>query len=138
MNADSTSHPPSHSFTTSPTGPVCLNALHFWEFRRLFYNLALAGAAIAWLAFTWPHFRQALALQPMLQISVLALIANACYCLAYLVDIPMQCSSLRAAWLHYRWVLWLVGTLFALLLANYWIADEIFPDFRCGRRPSWS
>ncbi len=25
-------------------------------------------------------------------------------------------------------ILWLLGILFALLIANYWIADEIYPD----------
>jgi hypothetical protein len=28
-----------------------------------------------------------------------------------------------------RWGLWILGTLFAFVLANYWIADEIYPDF---------
>jgi len=46
-----------------------------------------------------------------------------------MIDIPMQHSTLSTAWKRYRWILWLVGTLFALLLANYWIADEIYPDF---------
>ena len=30
----------------------------------------------------------------------------------------------RSRW---RWALWLGGALFAVLLANYWIADEIYP-----------
>jgi hypothetical protein len=41
----------------------------------------------------------------------------------------MQLSTLAATWKRHRGILWLVGTLFALLLANYWIADEIYPDF---------
>ncbi|MHB8503327.1 MAG: hypothetical protein ACYDHE_20585, partial [Candidatus Acidiferrales bacterium] len=74
-----------------------------------------------------PHFRPALTLTSLLLLAVLALIANACYCAAYLVDIPFQHSSLRSIWKRRRWILWLAGTLFALLLANYWIADEIYP-----------
>jgi hypothetical protein len=122
---------PSPSFTSSPTGPLrllFLDAIRFWEFRRLFYNLALAAASLAWLFATWPHFRPALTLNSLLLFSVLALIANACYSAAYLIDIPMQLSALSAAWKRHRWILWLTGTLFALLIANYWIADEIYPD----------
>jgi hypothetical protein len=124
-------HPaPSPSLTNSPTGPLrplFLDAIRFWEFRRLFYNLVLAAASIAWLVATWPHFRPALTFYSLLQFTVLALIANACYCAAYLVDIPMQLSALSVNWKRHRWILWLVGTLFALLLTNYWIADEIYP-----------
>jgi hypothetical protein len=52
--------------------------------------------------------------------------ANFCYCAAYLVDIPMQFSPLSAVWKRRRWGLWLAGMLIAILLANYWIADEIY------------
>lgn len=129
---DATHPAPSPSLTNSPTGPLrplFNDAIRYWEFRRLFYNLALAAAAIAWLVATWPHFRPAFTLNSLFLLSVLALIANACYCAGYLLDIPMQCSAFSTAWKRYRWIIWLVGTLFALLLANYWIADEIYPDF---------
>jgi len=63
-------------------------------------------------------------------LTVLALLANVCYCAAYLVDIPMQRSALCAVWGHRRWGLWLVGTLFAVVVENYWIADEIYPIVR--------
>jgi hypothetical protein len=54
-------------------------------------------------------------------------LANVCYCAAYLVDLPLQYSSFRAAWRRRRFALWLAGMLFAALLASYWIADEIYP-----------
>jgi hypothetical protein len=126
-------HPtPSQSLTNSPSGPfrsILSDVIHFWEIRRIFYNLALVTASLAWLVATWPHFRPALTLNSLFLFSVLALMANACYCAAYLVEIPMQHSTVSTAWKRYRWILWLLGTLFALLLANYWIADEIYPDF---------
>jgi hypothetical protein len=128
---DATPPAPSPSLTNSPSGPLrplFLDAIRFWEFRRLFYNLALAAASIAWLLATWPHFRPAFTLNSLLLLGVLALIANACYCAAYLVDIPMQLSAFSITWKRDRWVFWLVGTLFALVLTNYWIADEIYPD----------
>jgi hypothetical protein len=123
---------PSPSLTNSPSGPfrpILSDAIHFWEIRRIFYNLALVAASLVWLIATWPHFRPAFNLIYLPPIAVLALLANVCYCAAYMVDIPMQHSTLSTAWKRYRWVLWLAGTLFALLLANYWIADEIYPDF---------
>lgn len=107
------------------------NALRYWERRRIFYNVALTGVVMVWIARTWPHFRPAFNLQSLLLLTVLALAANACYCAAYLVDIPAQAWSFTAAWWQRgRMGLWLVGTLLAAVLANYWIADEIYPFVR--------
>jgi len=114
----------------APFRALLADAIRFWELRRIIYNLALSVVAAAWLVMTWPHFRPALTLPSLFLFFILALLANACYCAAYLVDIPLQHSALAAVWRRRRWVLWLVGTLFAILLANYWIADEIYPDFR--------
>jgi hypothetical protein len=129
---EATQPTPSHSLTNSPSGPfrpILSDAIHFWEIRRIFYNLALVAASLVWLIATWPHFRPAFHLIYLPPISALALLANVCYCAAYLVDIPMQFSTFSTAWKRYRWILWIVGTPFALLLASYWIVDEIYPDF---------
>jgi len=106
------------------------DAIHYWEPRRIIYNFVLAAVVLAWIVFSWPHFRPALTLSSLLLLAVLALLANACYCASYLVDIPMQGSSLATIWKRRRWGLWLIGTLFAILLANYWIVDEIYPFVR--------
>ena len=119
------SQPPRGSFRA-----LLSDAIRFWEPRRLFYNLALSVVAVAWLVMTWPHFRPALTLTSLLLLVILALLANACYCAAYLVDIPMQHSTLCAVWRRWRWALWLVGTLFAILFEHYWIVDEIYPFVR--------
>ena len=102
-------------------------ALRYWEPRRIAYNLLLTTVVLGWLILTWPHFRPALNLQALLLLFVLAVLANACYCTAYLIDIPLQYSSFRSIWRRWRWGLWLTGTLFAAIVANYWIADEIYP-----------
>jgi hypothetical protein len=52
--------------------------------------------------------------------------ANLFYSAVYLVDIPVQLSPLGRVWRRWRIGLWLVGTLFAILFTNYWIADEIY------------
>jgi hypothetical protein len=58
---------------------------------------------------------------------ILALAANALYCVAYGVEIAMQRTAFRAGWRPWRWILWLAGTLLAAALAWYWMADEIYP-----------
>jgi hypothetical protein len=116
-----------------PTGPssgFLADAIRFWELRRIFYNLALASVVLLWVTVSWPHFRPAFTLISLLQLAVLALLANLCYCAAYLVDLPMQGSPLSSVWKRRRWALWVVGTLFAILFENYWIADEIYPFVR--------
>ena len=105
------------------------DALRYWEPRRIAYNLVLTCVCLGWLGFTWPHFRAAL-LPAFLPLFVLAVLANVCYCAAYVVDIPMQYSSFRTPWRRWRWGLWLAGMLFAATLASYWIADEIYPAVR--------
>jgi|SRR5579864_1451933 len=103
------------------------DAARFWERGRVIYNLILIGVVATWIVASWPHFRAAMHLFPLLQLIVLGLIANALYCAAYFADIPMQSSGAAATWRHWRWALWMLGTLLALLLTNYWIADEIYP-----------
>lgn len=105
------------------------DALRYWEIRRAPYNLVLVAVTVFWCAWTWPHFRPALTGASLLKLLVLALLANVCYTAAYVVDLPMQLSSYRSAWYRKRWILWVVGTAFAALLATYWIGDEIYPDF---------
>ena len=126
-----TPHPtPSQNFGNSPSGAsreIFSDAIRYWEPRRLVYNVVLTAVAVVWYVATWPHFRGALTLTHLLQLAVLALLANVCYCAAYLVDIPMLYSDLSAAWRQRRWILFFLGTLFAFVFENYWIADEIYP-----------
>jgi hypothetical protein len=120
-------------FGESSTGPFrgrFAEAVRYWEPRRLFYNIGLTAITVGWIVVTWPHFREALTMSSLGILTVLALLANVCYSAAYLVDIPMQLSSLSNVWRRRRWLLWLAGTLFAFALANYWIADEIYPYVR--------
>ena len=116
-------HSPSDSFRQ-----LLADAARFWEPRRLIYNSILAAVTITWILATWPHFRPAMTLTSLFLLSILALIANAFYCAAYFVDIPLQSSSVGASRNRFRWGLWILGTLFAFVLTNYWIADEIYPD----------
>ena len=72
---------------------VAGDALRYWEIRRIVYNCVLTSVVIGWGVLTWPHFRNALTFSSFLKITVLGLLANACYCAAYVVDIPLLQSS---------------------------------------------
>jgi hypothetical protein len=109
---------------------ILSDAIRYWEPRRIAYNLILAAIVIAWVGFSWPHFLPAMKFESLVFLAVLAVLANICYCSAYLVDLVMQYSNFRRLWVRWRWSLWACGMLFATLLANYWIADEIFPYVR--------
>ena len=104
-----------------------IDAARFWEPRRLLYNLLLFGVVVIWVVKTWPHFRPAMTLEALGIMTVLALLANACYCAAYLAEILVQNATSSASWNRQRWAIWVVGTLSAILFENYWIADEIYP-----------
>ncbi|PYT66789.1 MAG: hypothetical protein DMG39_25770 [Acidobacteria bacterium] len=104
-----------------------INAAHFWEPRRLLYNLLLLGVVVIWVVKTWPHFRPAMNLAGLGGATVLALLANLCYCAAYLAEILFHNATNSSAWNRQRWAIWVVGTLLAILFENYWIADEIYP-----------
>ena len=88
-----TAHPThSQSLGKLPSDPfrgLLTDAIRFWEPRRLVYNFVLAAVVVVWLVATWPHFRVAFTMPSLLLLAVLALLANFCYCAAYLVDIPM-------------------------------------------------
>lgn len=125
----------------NPTGPsspqldpasstfrsLLLSSLHFWEPRRILYNFILLLVVVLWVTLSWPHFLPAITLSTLLPLSVLALVANVCYCAAYLVDLPVQFAAMTPRLNRFRWVLWSLGMLIAILLASYWIADEIYP-----------
>jgi hypothetical protein len=118
---------------TPPSNPHSLrtslaDAARFWEPRRVLYNLVLTAVVVVWLVASWPHFRPALTLPALGALVVFALLANACYSAAYLVDIFLSLFAIR--WKPRRAALWWTGMLFAFLLANYWIADEIYPYIR--------
>jgi hypothetical protein len=119
--------PPNSVASLGPLRNTFADALRFWEPRRAIYNVILAAVTGTWLAATWPHFRPAFTLQSLMQLSGLALLANLCYTSAYLLDLPLQRSPFSAFWKRCRWLLFVTGTLFAVILTNYWIADEIYP-----------
>jgi hypothetical protein len=118
---------------TSDTAPSSswresfLEAVRFWEPRRLIYNLLLLAVTVTWVLATWPHFRPAMNLTVALQISVLGLLANVCYSSAYVMEIALHGATAGKVRQRLRWTVWLIGTILAFVFTNYWISDEIYP-----------
>lgn len=117
-----------HSESAPGRPSPLLNAARFWEKGRIGYNAALIVVVVYWIAATWPHFLPAFNWYDLGRLIILGLIMNVCYSSAYLIDLSVQATSVHVWWLRNRWILWLVGTLFAILLAWYWIGDEIYPS----------
>ncbi len=101
------------------------STLHYWESRRISYNLLLAANFVFWIAWTWPRFRPGMTLQSFGILAVLALLANLCYSAAYLGDAVARAVLAGKALVRSRQFLWIAGTVFAILFETYWIHDEI-------------
>jgi hypothetical protein len=107
---------------------VITDAIRYWEPRRIGYNFVLAAIVVGWVVLTWPHLHSVFNWPSVLAVFVLAVLANVCYCAAYVVDVLVQYSAFRDFWRRARWALWLLGVLFAGVITFYWIADEIYPS----------
>jgi len=112
------------STTTNAATPaswrgVATDALRYWEPRRPLYNAVLATVVLAYFVVGLPVSKQAVSLNLVLTLFVLAVIANVLYCFAYLADVFVQLTSVRLAWRRLRWALLLVGSLFAATLTRF-------------------
>jgi hypothetical protein len=91
------------------------------------YNLVLVALVGGSVVLTSPHFAPSFQLSTVPRILVPVFLANLCYSVAYAVDLSFQRSSWRERWLKHRWILWVAGTVVALVIAHHWIADRIHP-----------
>jgi len=127
---------PASAAGSQPAGsaPGFREAIRYWEPRRLVYNLLLTAVFVGWVVATWPRFVPAsmpfrLHLLHLFQLAVLALVANLCYSAAYFPEVLFQLLAPRAMLPRLRGAIWVLGTVLAIILENYWIADEILADF---------
>jgi hypothetical protein len=104
---------------------IISDAIAYWEPRRIAYNLVLTAIIVGRVTLTWPYYRGALTWANFLTLFVLAVVANVCYCTAYLVDVPVQYSTFRSAWRRRRWALWVLGMGLAAMMTFYWTVDEM-------------
>ena len=98
---------------------LAAEAIKYWEPRRLVYNLVLAVVVFFYFALAWPKSKSFLSLNSVLALFLLAVVANVCYCAAYVVDMFVQLSSVRAIWLQKRWLLFLLGMMFAAVITRF-------------------
>ena len=57
----------------------------------------------------------------MFVLFILAVLANITYCASYGVDLFVQFSGSRAVWGRRRWVVFVVGTAFAAVVAHFFM-----------------
>jgi hypothetical protein len=95
------------------------NAISYWERRRIAYNAVLLVVVAAIFTLNWPGSRANLGVNTFLMLFVLAVLANVAYCAAYVVDVAAQLSAFRDTWLRVRWLLVVIGTAFASVLAYF-------------------
>jgi hypothetical protein len=102
------------------------DAIRYWEWRRIAYNLALAAVVGTVFLVYLPTSRNGVNFVSLQWLFVLAVLANVAYCAAYLIDVVAQLSTFRSVWLRCRWLLLVVGIAFAGVLANYF-SQGVFP-----------
>ncbi len=105
---------------------ILTDAIRFWEWRRLFFNLVLAAVVLVEFSRLFPLSKHALQFNALLTLFLLAVLANAAYCAAYLVELLVQFSEFRERWRRWRFALWLLGTVFAAVLTHFFATGMFF------------
>lgn len=95
------------------------DAVKYWERRRIVYNLGLAIVVLLCFWAEYPGSRNALKIDLLLAVFVLAVIANVAYCAAYFVDLFAQATGYRELWQKYRWIVLALGTVFAGVITRF-------------------
>jgi hypothetical protein len=95
------------------------DAIRFWEPRRALYNVALAVIVVAYFVSGYPTSKSVISIDFTLGLFLLAVAANIAYCAAYLPGIFVQASGFRDVWKRGRWVLFVIGTVFAAIITRF-------------------
>ena len=109
----------------TPFAEKLSDAIRFWEIRRIFYNLWLAVVVLTYFFIYWPGSKSLVQLDALSSLFILAVLANIAYCAAYPVDVFVQMSGVREIRGKVRWVLYVVGMIFAGILTR-WVAIGVF------------
>jgi hypothetical protein len=91
--------------------------------NRVFYNAALAAVVLGHVLVGWPESKARLSVNVLLGFFFLAVLANVCYCAVYIVDFFVQFSGLRKAWAKWRVAVLTVGTVFAAVIAHFFVIN---------------
>ena len=95
------------------------DALRYWEVRRLAYNLILALIVVVHFVAGWPRSMSWLTFDGLLGLIVLAVLANVAYSAVYVADVFIQLSGFRSSRARWRWILLVVGFVFAAILTHF-------------------
>ncbi|SRR6266446_1678173 len=106
---------------------LAADALRYWEPRRLVYNLVLSLVVLGHVVADWPGSWSILTGNTVLELFLLAVLANICYCAAYAVDLFVQFSGQRGAWPRWRWMVLGTGTAFAAVIAHFMMIGIFTP-----------
>jgi hypothetical protein len=96
------------------------DAIRYWEPRRLVFNAVLSIIVVGYFIANLPHSATVVSLDGIFFVFILAVLANICYCTAYIGDLFIQLSGFRDFWRRVRWGLFLVGVLFAAIITRWW------------------
>jgi len=94
-------------------------AIRYWEPRRLIYNGVLAAIVLTYFGLNYPATKSLVSVDSVLGLFVLVVLANVAYCAAYVVDIFVSASSYRSQWQNRRWIIFLIGLLFAGIITRF-------------------
>ena len=94
-------------------------AIRYWEPRRLVYNAVLAIVVLIYFGMNYPASRSLLSVNFLFSLFLLVVLANVVYCAAYPVDIFVSSSGYGEEWREYRWVLFVIGLLFAAIITRF-------------------
>ncbi|HAW52382.1 MAG TPA: hypothetical protein DCX54_08675 [Flavobacteriales bacterium] len=97
---------------------VFTDAIRYWEKGRVIYNLTLLSIVIFKFAVNF-HKTSFKIVDTLIPLFFYWVIANVLYCSAYVVDIFIQFSHFREIWKRSRVIIFVIGTLFASILAWY-------------------
>jgi hypothetical protein len=95
------------------------DAIRYWEPRRVLYNVVLAAIVGFYFFAGYPASRQSLTVDEILLVFLMAVLANVAYCAAYLPDVVAQSSGLLETWRRYRWIVLVIGLLFAGIITRF-------------------
>ena len=94
-------------------------AIRYWEPRRLIYNGVLAAIVLIYFGINYPATRSLVSIDSVLGLFLLVVVANVAYCAAYLVDIFVSASGYRDQWQNRRWIIFVIGLLFAGIITRF-------------------
>ena len=95
------------------------DAVLYWERRRVVYNAVLASIVAVYAVANWPASAIAMTSALAQQLFLLGVLANVAYCAAYVPEVLIQFTHLRSTWRRVRWVLFVIGLLFAAIIARF-------------------